>query len=573
MAAFSEAAQCLEIEEIVWIDDDYSNKDGRPENLIEQILATIEVANEDDLERIGGISAFCDIDFSMPREMIMEDVGSLLSLEATNIKSVAEQLEIAESEYTDSDRNVIIESIKSSGIRLHTYSMRDWQGNKENHLAAGPRVLFLVDKEFSKEGGSKNGGIEILRELLSRAPSGVSSPCILFTHTCNNAVDEEALRKQIFDDFKSSGNLGSARSYDFQVLSKGAALDRESAESRFLSCVRAVFVRRTFSFMANGLCEKIIGQVRVISDQLIQANVYELDNVIFGSSLREGMSEVELLHRIFLLGQKRALNEYVSEENAFVGDLMKLRRLQLAGSKSDRDGTDTYNDFKQLRIDEHWLEGRMLNGIFSPISCGDVFSCDDELYILLSQPCDTIVRADGRRGSCSSVLAPLRKRMYESNKKLKEGLGKTSGETSYVFRETGLDLSFWEIELNRSVLVSLESLDLCSYNESGRVEFKLDQSLPLTILSPGQIARFNRLKECAAQADGFPNRIRIEDQPLFPKCEVLPMKLEFDAEASAWSSKLVRTRRLENPYAEHALNKYFLYKSRKAFDHDFTGRL
>ena len=160
------------------------------------------------------------------------------------------------------------------------------------------------------------------------------------------------------------------------------------------------------------------------------------------------------------------------------------------------------------------------------------------------------------------------KSSFETEEELQEKYIELSSKIfSFVFRETNIQKSFWCVSFNQAVSVSLDILDLSTFNEFGRVEFLLEQDMPELLHLEGQRNKFLRFRELANDRDNFPTSLCI-DRGVYTK-EPAIAGLEFKEE-SGWNSKITRIRRLEAIYSEHALGKYFTYKSRKAFEHDFT---
>ena len=49
--------------------------------------------------------------------------------------------------------------------------------------------------------------------------------------------------------------------------------------------------------------------------------------------------------------------------------------------------------------DERFLDGNIINTLYTPLQNGDIFKINNTLYILLCQPCNISIRSDGKRGS------------------------------------------------------------------------------------------------------------------------------------------------------------------------------
>lgn len=556
------------IKKIIWIDDDFANTSLDRNSLVREITANVEAAVDSELlNELVAVLPSERFDFSAPKEIIIDDLIRYMSeISNDELRQLAESVEGERSELSDTDVSIISDLIIGAKIELVKLSLDSWRQECRKFSTEKSGTLFLIDKEFTKEGESEDAGTEVLKELIIQYGADSPPNFVLFTHTCRNAIEEEDLRREIFAKFKSDESFD-FESFNFQVLSKGVAYDKERAQSRLFNCIRAIFVRKTFAQMAHDLKSEIIQSINDVTEKLIGTNVYGLDKSIFGSSMSEGVSELELLHRIYFLSQRAAVTKMITRNDSrLVDDLTKLRMLKLQTEGMDTEHIDLA-EFKRIRHEEFWSSGEDINKTCSPLVCGDIFKQRSREFILLSQPCDTILRSNGKRKSDIAVLAPIKKYNFSDETEFKSKFLECSSQMiCFVFRETNIELSFWSISFNQAVAVNLDALDLCTFNENGSVQFELGQKIPKLLHLEGQRNKFNRYTEISA-SNHFPLNISLE-AGVYSTGQVFS-PLEFTKD-KGWYSKLVRVRRLESVYAEHALNKYFAYKSRKAFEHDFT---
>lgn len=564
-----ETLEVTGIKRIIWIDDDFAESvELDRESLIGEILINVEALMEaEQMDEVNKIFSSHQFDYDAPNDIILSALEETLREQDNDfLKQVAENFEGENTEYSQKDLEIITSCIKEAKIALYKMSLSEWKEKAAGYDKASVETLFLIDKEFTKEGFSSDEGTEVLKELI-RKYSDVEPPnFILFTHTCRSANDEEHLRRDIFNQFKADDSFN-FESFNFQVLSKSVAYDKSHANTRLFSCIRAIFVRKLFSQMAHGLRKEIIKSIDDVTDKLISTNVYGLDKSIFGSSISEGISELELLQRIYSLSQRAAVTSVLTSGENIVRELTKLRQLRLQTETPCEEVLDL-DLFKKIRSEEFWYNGEDINKTHSPIVCGDIFKIKKNEFILLSQPCDTILRNNGKRKANMAILAPIKKYQIDDPQRFEAKFQECASKIfTFVFRETNIENSFWCINLNQAVPVSLDILDLCSFNGLGKVEFRMNQDIPPLLHLDGQVAKFLRFRELGEQIDSFPCQLRL-DTGIFGVQNVLP-DLQY-IEGEGWFSNLTRVRRLDSVYSEHALNKYFSYKSRKAFEHDFT---
>jgi hypothetical protein len=563
-----DALEVTGIKKIIWIDDDFADVSLDLESLIGEILPHIEAyidANQSEEIVVRLPSAKLNLD--VPKDILLGEVSShLSSLDRYALQKVLEELEGDNTELTAADISVILDFVSKAKIELITMSLHTWVAESSQYSEASVETLFLIDKEFTKEGQSSDAGTDVLKDLIRQYGTDTPPNFILFTHTCRGANEEENLRRDIFNRFKADSTF-EFESFNFQVLSKSVAFDKDTAETRLFSCIRAIFVRKLFSQIAYGLRREIIKSIDDINDKLISTNVYGLDKSIFGSSISEGVSEIELLQRIYSLSQRTAVTRMITGDNNIVNELTKLRQLRHQTKTDTDDEPVDFADFIKIRREEFWYSGDDINKTHSQLVCGDIFKLNKREFILLCQPCDTILRENGKRKTNMAVLVPIKKYEFQTEAQFKAKFIECSSQIySFVFTETNIEHNFWCVSLNLAFPISLDILDLCTFNEFGKVEFLIGQEIPSLLHLDGQRKKFQRFKEISEKNE-FPLQVCL-DTGIY-RSEHGIKNLDF-IDGQGWYSSLIRVRRLDQVYSEHALNKYFAYKSRKAFEHDFT---
>lgn len=131
-----------------------------------------------------------------------------------------------------------------------------------------------------------------------------------------------------------------------------------------------------------------------------------------------------------------------------------------------------------------------LNGLFLPISLGDVFEVTDvhgapRRYMLLGQPCDIAVRGSGIRKAATAILVRARDREKGDDKR--EGWVPLSYNQSETGRWGVID--FWDV---RSIPMCV--LDLTAYRSDGSASIDLIVATPPDGISVGASMRFSILR-------------------------------------------------------------------------------
>src|SRR5207249_3577690 len=120
------------------------------------------------------------------------------------------------------------------------------------------------------------------------------------------------------------------------------------------------------------------------------------------------------LLRVFQIQRRHALNEALRNE--------RVQKLIFKSRNFRRDTAEFRSTkpvaemslFREWREREIFEDGAGLNGLHSPLACGDVFECErKERCILLAQPCDLMIRDNGKRRAQAGLLVPVTEMMGE----------------------------------------------------------------------------------------------------------------------------------------------------------------
>ena len=148
--------------------------------------------------------------------------------------------------------------------------------------------------------------------------------------------------------------------------------------------------------------------------------------------------------------------------------------------------------------------------------------------ILLAQPCDIAVRADGKRGNGLEFVrvAPLRPPTGGRLISQPGGGVATSFDLPFFFEESGGGV---EVKLSRQQYVPLVALDMCVLSESGEGSLSVTQSLPPHLL-PNWQERFRLLlawvtKQVIAYKAMEPHRIPGKGAGITSRLLLLPQSL------------------------------------------------
>lgn len=565
----------LGVEKIVWVDDRFAEvEDAAYERQIE-VLATEIRTNEAGKKRISEvIKGFSDvapeqIQQKVVADFIRESAGRLRELE-DHLKRLTQELGLTVSAQGDLSLDVFEKIVEALDVEVEKYSLAQWRKIPAEKKQQYRSCLFLVDRQFSREGNADNAGDELVYEIGTLGC--LDYFCIMFTYTADAAL-EDATRVEILGKLsdQNKGKPLSPVAASFHVLAKSRLSNEEDAvvnsfakalEHAFLRSLCARLVGFTHEAMNAGTAETLRG--------LSNLSIYDVDRSVFLNSLYEGASEVDVIFRLIALGQRRKTEELLARnDDTLLHTLNRLRALQETTKNPLRPVLGKESLVKKWRQDEILVSGEIINRTSAPLACGDIFAKsvkgNEKLkrYVLLCQPCDLMVRHDGsskgEEGFFVEVIEPDTASMLRGDYKRPYyySLAYPEGALVFDFREWGS--------------VSLEVLRLAIFNEEGKLALSHKSQAPRQLHLPGWKKLFEKAKQKfrPVPAGG-------RDQGVPPSYTNLSLNSRISGRNGKGGQAQVefdftREMRIRSPYAEAILSAFLSYNARAAFDHDFAA--
>ena len=439
--------------------------------------------------------------------------------------------------------------------RLISLSYRQWLLRKDELIATDmPRTLLLVDLDFSGEGIPGQAGLDLITQLLRSDPEAR-----IFCGLLTNAYplkDVHERWRALCDEHELAPNR-------FVLIPKEALYEDET---RFLALVKLVILNGHANELTTIVRESFATSIEKAIERLGKIDPYEFEQIVCVSSLIEGVWEPDTLARIFAVYHRIAVRQSIhAHEKVYeiANNLRKLSRVPTGGW-----GEDTPRAVELRRL-EWFEEAADLNEQLSPIELGDIFMVEsrpEKRYILVSQPCDLMVRKDGKRdGTVQNGL------LLEVSK-WKGDEAKSFGFMLDFF-EAHVD---WRVNLREVTTIALEILDLASLQTDGRSEVSVQHETP-TKLNDAWTARAPRLREWAQkvirrsselvklglekkEADKIASHLWLGK---FASCVT-------DEKAESIRYNIIRVGRLRQPRAGALLSRYANAMAREAFEHDLA---
>jgi hypothetical protein len=560
----------IDINEVIWIDDRFAKTANKLED---DYLDEIATLYETGKEQLCEFSAFSGLDWGLPLEVVCEELPKDTEVISAFYRYLGREIPDLSTSQFDDLANLLEEA---SGSKVNNLSHANWVEKKAELLEKDGIKLFLIDLNFEKEGLAEDHGKTIILELLSENIENCY--LVLFTSETHFGREEESKRTLIIEGLNDD-----IKHHHFSVLSKKiieSADDDVSLEFKSAEFLKRIFLRKLSSGMVDSVEKAIIESLKSLKSDLSQNSIYEVDTSIFNNSLKEGVSEFELLHRLFSIKQKEILHKCLTEEPENIEKLKAFRSVQMAKTSTKekefiKGFMPTTSSFISLRNTE--MFDSSINIIHAPLSSGDVFyfkiNEKEEKYILIDQSCDLSVRGStGKRKSDEVLLIPFEEKTFKQNKSGTESYQKSVNELKYYLLKIASadsDCTFYRFDFSSAITVNSHLLDLAVFNTLGNLTFDITQDDHNLLVLPGWIKRFNDFKNKVITDD---SKINV-DLPLCYRIFSLlhDEKLPVQQSATSISINGKRINKLRSPFIEELMFSYYVsYKARIAFEMDYS---
>lgn len=595
----------LQISKVYFVDDAV-NKQNDLDTFVGLVQSVLAEGKQNELQAITIQSA---IDFNTEEEVLIPHIKktweSVPARKQINyfrrIYAIAGQPE-AINDINVSNR---LKNFFKNGV-LTCLTPNDWDEQVDAIIAEIPenqRALVLFDQDLKLAGGRFTDdnirGEDLILETKQKAAAG-QVVLTLFTHTVPDHAAELPERQRI------CGVFDALSEQDFFVLTK----KRLDKQDEFTDGLKKACL--------NTYCEQIKDNTLAIVEEAQRRTVrrikafdtYEFDHAVFKTSFTEGVWEPETLLRmtdtIFKDEVRRLMldNAYVARSNEIIEAARTISGITV---KLQNVKTDHIEKFK-LRHQELYESATLLNPLCRPIDNGDLFKITEgqrrnKRYILIAQECDLMVRSkgekDGKRGTNMALLAELT--VVSKDKLINDQVSSYEKQISkkkfgnHFFADC-YQLSYFEpgtdkvaiVDFKSTLLVDLNILDLIVFEPTGKAI--LDLANPNYAAANHNTAWQHRYAIIAAEY----TRLADDLDGNYAALEVLgdevlrsllkekinrtfsfinPAGIVVNYNNRKFDFGIERIGRLRLPKSKHLLDRYYLYLSRFAEQHDFAEEI
>ncbi|MGD0900632.1 MAG: hypothetical protein ABR915_22600, partial [Thermoguttaceae bacterium] len=453
-------------------------------------------------------------------------------------------------------------------------SLTEWRAQSEGLIAqvAATPTLFIFDDDFRLEGGKQDDGRRLIDQVHQRLGQYRYAYALL-THNATTDESEIALERIIARDYPAIA--------DYVVVIAKTRLTGEGRE-RFVHRLKGTLLFRLFRVLRSKLKEAALAAHNEAIDKIDSFGVDAFERIIYRSSREEGAWSPETLMRIFEAVQERGVRSRLrldEELHKAIWEIDPLCAIETGGISKHVEKTA-----EELQRAEVYDTAADLNLLHLPVDFGDIFRSDSgDQYVVVAQPCDLMVRKDGRR---KKDLRDERQMLtllpVGSRAKSKKGPRVQEHEFELCHFAEGAE-DVWFSQVNQALYVPAWILDMAVLNPEGACSIDLGQQAPPLLTLPwrqrldivkGRAAKVIELADAAAIPAGE-NR-----EELLRSLLRLPLTIPFSVRIDPPNRRagqleqlhvgLRRVIRLRQGYAAALLSQYANYMSRLDQPHDLT---
>ena len=585
-ASLAKVFEVLDVAKVVYVDDWFGLQEQEEEAAQDKIVGWLSALPEDG-RRAASADLMPDVPFDADvqvwRQPVVRQWRAMGAGDRRKLqKRLIQLLGLGDYDKDEGAVSVLRTVLPSAMDDPLEISPDEWERAEAVLTEATPqaRVLCLLDRNFDYTYGlgSERDGVALLRDVVGDYDRD-SVIFGLFSHTFE--PNDELLKwRELVDkhDELDQDNflpLSKSRQDDLVLLAKGL-------EMMSLNLPCAAMKRMALDALASAH-DAAAADVQSLE-------VYDFDEMVLRSSLREGVWEGDTLLRLYQVFHRDAVRQKMLGTDGSAtrfNDAVELGR----AISAHKVGTDVHppNQRWTIRHQELFQDGHVLNPQHAPLRTGDVFTTQGgRLYVLIAQPCDIMVRAEGpgsgERSSSVVSLVPIKPSSKEEWDKMPIGKKRVCMAMPYL---SGDSSDVGVVLFKSAEFVHPDVLDLAVLHPEGYCRIDLNDALaPAAQMNAAWKKRHGRLVKLFGK-----HRNKLDE--LWESLQDVPEK--GGARRKAWEAVmpsfsmgqrspfptapygegvfdfgLQRTAHYREPNASRLLAAYSRFLSRDALPHDFA---
>ena len=448
-----------------------------------------------------------------------------------------------------------------------TLSLKEWKKRSDELLAneTAATTVFLFDRDFRREQeDADNEGFKLVREVQGKQ----GGYCGLISHTIPVGSEHEAWLQLAEEHSLMRDN--------FVVIAKDRLTGESPDHYSFLRMLRLVALSGRCARVKSRAWSVFKASVTAAQVAVERLSVLDFDRIVLASSRREGVWEPDTLFRVFGILMRREARVGLYQDSEILPAVAEARRISAIPEEvADALGEEKPSQ-EALRIQrfEIYDSDETLSRFCLPLELGDIFETSaGRRFILLTQPCDLMVRKNGKRNyddkyGRTGALVELIVDHATS------GAKESWQEVPFYNRDTGAPAY---ADFARVHQVQLAVLDLCALQEDGVAKIEIDAACPERLIEPWK-KRYERLQSFFTTALARYEELGRKQVTDELKLLALPVpsatiRLPVTVRGKTVGYDLKRVMRLRQPWSGVLLSAFSQYQSRAAFEHPFDHLL
>jgi hypothetical protein len=584
-----EALSLLGSSRVIWIDDQF--RTDTPEELAKLLSQYLEIARQLPLD--DGVTALIDRVAMDDESALVELTENLLGMDAAARVILGGQFHALLATKNGGIPDLNTDQIRCVQKELGIGPGDSWTfdradgGIRELAEAEGGdgHITFIVDlqDEYGAQGNER--GLELLRLL---GQLGSKATVFLLTRNASKATEAD-----LEDDLRVKLTMEDAGGVRVPVC----VIAKERLEGKEAVIVEGLRVALKRAGLRRGIHEVLLRaneELQAAFDdarkRLLRIPPEQLDRYVVDRAYKEGVSELHVVERALSASMSDRFKRLFANDTIAVNGAGRFRKLRNIRLEAPTSISTELQDFRRIEI---WEDAELVNSSHSPLACGDVFAASvpdaagelvERRFILLVQPCDVMLRPEGKRESDVGVLAQIQPRDYKDS---------NSPSLKKPLLPFVLDGVEWICEFRKSATANLCVLDASTWLRDGTVRYQHGdiETLPTELL-PGQVKNAKRISgqfeealvQCAELETPASWRLapdcllslsrdkmfRALSIPAFTAFSLIPKNGDQKRVTSGrFEWPLRRVGRIRMPYAAALLSNYLAVQGRAAFDLDY----
>jgi hypothetical protein len=560
----------LKIVKIIFVDDKAELQTDA--GAVIKVLAANPAAGQ----ALGGF--FPGVVLTIENDALQEQVSARLAgLDAEGLAALRGVLSAQGGDAAEREAGGRLQDLLPDATMAHLLTPHAWHERRAELIAECTeegRTLFLFDQDLEVQDTSLGftKGSEIIQDMAEKEKAGFGTRwfCGMLTHTVQKG-----------DEVTSWRGLAKSEKLDLRLFMPIAKTTLDDAPAFYGAVYRTLI--NTYCQTMKTLAQDAFGEaLKDALERFADLDPIDFEHMVVKSSEDEGVSELETLIRVYGIIQKDQVKSQILQQ-ARVGEFTAAARTAkdiadigraLSASSQER--------LHKLRREELYESDQLVNGYYDPLRNGDLFEIDEgddmRLWVLVAQPCDLMVRSNGKRvreeNFKVAVLAPLRTRPLGEAAGAKDGLSFALEHYDHDGAQSGI------VQFADATPANLQVLDLAVFNKDGRCHLSAAADPALSLPSRAWEKRDAELRkhfgkvttriEAARQAhkDPVANLLAAAIIPRGAPKKAFEKYGSYDG--GAFTYPIRRSGRIRDPLATSLLTAYSRFLARDAYEHDYS---